>query len=299
METNTARSSLEKVAHNRIGLWTSVILLGLVLAGFVLLVNWLAPSLPASLASWQLLLAGVLLSSVPAVIWLAFFYLQDRREPEPKHHVVGVFLLGGLLAAAIGQPVIEDLFRVQEWMYETWWIQLLASILIIGFVQEFLKYAAVRFSVYNSSEFDERVDGVIYATAAGLGYATVLNFAYVLDHGGVDLGVGVMTMTINALAHASFAGVTGYFLGQAKFETTPPTWMPVGVTLASLANGVFFFLEDQVTLQGLRFSPLNGVILAAVFAVVLFVLVFFLIRRSNAETLAIARLRQQAEEPTT
>jgi RsiW-degrading membrane proteinase PrsW (M82 family) len=181
-------------------------------------------------------------------------------------------------------------------MYTTWWVQLLASILVIGFVQEFLVYASVRYSIYRSRDFDERVDGVIYAIAAGLGYATVLNFQYVMQHGGVDVGVGAMTVTINALAQAGFAGIIGYFLGQAKFETTPRYWLALGVILAAVLNGVFFFLEDQVTQRGLSFTPLNGVILAGVFAFVILAIVFFLIRRANAETMAIARM--QAKPPS-
>lgn len=287
----------QRVAHNRFSLWTSSVVLVLGLVGFVLLIYFLAPSLPDSYSGLPLVLLGLLLSTVPALLWLAFFYAQDRLEPEPKQNLFGVFFLGGLLAAAIGQPVIREIFHVQDWMTESWWTQLLASILIVGFVQEFLKFAAVRFSVYNSAEFDERVDGVIYAVAAGLGYATVLNYGYVVEHGGVDLGVGVMTVTINALAQASFAGITGYFLGQAKFETTPAYWLPLGLTIAAVLNGLFFFLEDQVTLQGLNFTPLNGVILAAVFAVVILAIVFFLIRRANAETLAIARLKETAPPP--
>lgn len=288
-----------KVAHNRLGLWTSSLILIALLVGFVFLVDVLASRLPGALTEPQLIMAGLLLCLVPAFLWLAFFYVQDRREPEPKHNVFGVFLLGGLLAAAIGQPIIRQVFQVQEWMYESWWVQLLASVLIIGFVQQFLQYAAVRFSIYHSSEFDERVDGVIYAVAAGLGYATVLNFAYVLEHRGVDLGVGAMMVTIDALALAGFAGLIGYFLGQAKFETTPAYWMPLGVALASVLNGIFYFLADQVTLQGFKFTPLNGVILAAVFAFVVLTIVFFLIRRANAETLAIARLQETppAEAP--
>ena len=49
---------------------------------------------------------------------------------------------------------------------------------MIGFIQEFLIYAALRYTVYYSPEFDERVDGIIYAAAAGLGYATTLNLQY-------------------------------------------------------------------------------------------------------------------------
>jgi RsiW-degrading membrane proteinase PrsW (M82 family) len=285
----------ERVARNRYGLWISSTLLILALAGFVALAITVAPPYLAGLQGWQLVAFGLVMAFVPALLWLVFFYIQDRFAPEPKGNVVGVFLLGGLLAAAIGQPLIERVFHVEDWMYGAWWVQLLASILIVGFVQEFLVYAAVRYSIYRSRDFDERVDGVIYAIAAGLGYATLLNFQYVMRHGGVDVGVGAMTVTINALAQAGFAGIIGYFLGQAKFETTPRYWLALGVVLAALLNGVFYFLEDQVTLRGLSFTPLNGVILAGVFAFVILAIVFFLIRRANAETLAIARMR--AETP--
>lgn len=285
----------ERVARNRYGLWISSLLLILALAGFVALAVYIAPQYLTGLGGWQLVAFGLVLALAPALLWLAFFNIQDRFAPEPKGNVFGVFLLGGLLAAAIGQPVIERIFQVQEWMYNAWWVQLLASILVIGFVQEFLVYASVRYSIYRSRDFDERVDGVIYAVAAGLGYATVLNFQYVMQHSGVDIGVGAMTVTINALAQAGFAGIIGYFLGQAKFETTPRYWLALGVVLAALLNGVFYFLVDQVTLRGLSFTPLNGVILAGVFAFVILAIVFFLIRRANAETLAIARM--QTEPP--
>jgi RsiW-degrading membrane proteinase PrsW (M82 family) len=281
----------ERVARNRYGMWIGSLLLILALAGFVALAILVAPQYLGGLTGWQLVAFGLVMALVPALLWLIFFYLQDRLAPEPKGNVFGVFVLGGLLAAAVGQPLIDRVFQVQDWMYTAWWVQLLASILVIGFIQEFLVYAAVRYSIYRSREFDERVDGVIYAIAAGLGYATVLNFQYVMDHGGVDIGVGAMTVTINALAQAGFAGLVGYFLGQAKFETTPRYWLALGVTLAALFNGVFFFLEDQVTLRGLQFTPLNGVILAAVFSFVILAIVFFLIRRANAETLAIARMQ--------
>ena len=290
------QQDLERVARNRYGLWISSVLLILALAGFVALAIYFAPQYVAGLTGWQLVVFGLVMALVPALLWLIFFYFQDRLAPEPKGNVFGVFVLGGLLAAAIGEPLIERIFHVQDWMYTTWWVQLLASILVIGFIQEFLVYASVRYSIYRSRDFDERVDGVIYAIAAGLGYATVLNFQYVMQHGGVDVGVGAMTVTINALAQAGFAGIIGYFLGQAKFETTPRYWLALGVILAAVLNGVFFFLEDQVTQRGLSFTPLNGVILAGVFAFVILAIVFFLIRRANAETMAIARM--QAKPPS-
>jgi len=233
-----------------------------------------------------LLLTGVFLALVPAAIWLVFFYMQDRVEPEPKHYVLGVFGLGALLAAAVGVPLVENGFRVSHWIYADALTTILGGILVVGFVQEFLKYAAVRYSIYHSAEFDEPTDGVIYATAAGLGYATVLNIQFVVSNGGVDLGAGVIRMAVVALAQASFSGITGYFLGRAKFESEQIWWMPLGITLAAVANGLFNWLRGRVvqsggiSLTGASANPWLGLALAAVVALGTTGAVLWLVRRN-------------------
>ena len=55
-----------------------------------------------------------------------------------------------------------------------------------------LVYLAVRLSVYHSDEFDEWTDGILYGTAAGLGYATILNIDFIVSSGGADLGPGTV-----------------------------------------------------------------------------------------------------------
>lgn len=219
-----------------------------------------------------LVITGLIMALLPAMAWIFFFYQQDRREPEPKGMVAQVFVLGGLLAMAIAIPVVEDLFQVSTWLYENFWVQLAGSILVIGFVQEFLKYCAVRFSVYPSAEFDERTDGIIYATAAGLGFSTVLNVAFVVNSGGVDLGNGMIRITLTALAHASFTGITGYFLSKEKLDGAPAWWMPVGVSIAAVLNGIFFTLygtlsKATITASGAFIRPWVGLLLAVVLAV--------------------------------
>ncbi|OIN95807.1 MAG: hypothetical protein AUJ21_02595, partial [Anaerolineae bacterium CG1_02_58_13] len=238
-----------------------------------------------------LLLTGVLLALVPAVIWLGVFYQQDRLEPEPKGFVLGVFALGALLAAAVGMPLVENVFHVSDWLYTDALTTILGGILVVGFTQEFLKYAAVRYSMYNSAEFDEATDGVVYATAAGLGYATVLNVMFVVQNGGVDLGAGIIRMAVVALAQAGFAGITGYFLGRAKFEHEPLWWMPLGVTLAAVANGLFNWVRGEVTRGGVTLSggaanPWSGLVLAAAVAFACLGAVSWLIRRNVQSALA-------------
>jgi RsiW-degrading membrane proteinase PrsW (M82 family) len=276
-----------RVTQDRRGLWVSVLIGVVALLAFVGLVALVAPLVQPVLVGTWLAGAGVVLSVVPAVIWLGVFYAQDRLEPEPKRFILGVFVLGALLSQGVGTPLVRDVFRVQDWLpYHGPLVDIIGSILVVGFVQEYLKYAGVRFTVFGSHEFDERVDGIIYGAAVGLGFATMLHIDYVVSSGGVRLDVGVIRIVVDTLAQASFAGVSGYFLGRAKFEDMPGWWLPAGVTLAAVLNGVVSFLLQEVSVQGLQFTPEYGLVLAAVVAGVTFAVLFALIRRINAATLA-------------
>jgi len=274
----------QSATHERKHAWMDFILLVLVLVVFVGLVYLLDATIKPVLTGSALVLAGVLMALVPAAIWMIFFYLQDRIEPEPKGYILTVFLLGGLLALAFNTPVLENLFHVSKWIYADTAATIIGSILVVGFTQEFLKYAAVRYSIYKSGEFDETTDGVIYATAAGLGYATILNIQFVISNGGVDLGASVIRMAVVALAQASFASITGYFLGRAKFEHEKIWWMPLGLTLAAVANGLFNWLRGRIVQSGLSLTsasvnPWMGLVLAAVVAILTTGVVLWLVRR--------------------
>jgi RsiW-degrading membrane proteinase PrsW (M82 family) len=277
-----------RLARQRSHVWTATAVLILGLLVFVVGVSLLAPVLRPALTGGALLLAGAVLALVPALLWLAVFYVQDRLEPEPTAYLFGVFVLGALLARAVGQPLIDDFFRVGEWATGNLPLRLAAGILIVGAIQEFLKYAAVRYSVFRSAEFDEQTDGIIYGAAAGLGYATMLNAAYVIGNGGVDLGVGAVRIAVTALAHASFAGVTGYFLARAKFESRGPLWLPLGVILAATLNGVVTVALGQIARAGLQATPIRGLLLAAAVALVVFGLLFGVMRRNVRRVLAAA-----------
>lgn len=270
-----------KLARNRKGMWgaTLALIVGLVL--FVLAVQYLARTALGGLSGAGLLIVNLIVALVPAIVWLAVFYLQDRVEPEPKGYILLIFIGGALLASAVGQPLIRDAFRVNEWASGSLALRLAAGVFIVGAIQEFLKYAVVRYTIFNSAEYDERIDGVIYGAAAGLGYATLLNLDYVLAHGGVDLGVGVVRIAVTALAHASFAGVSGYFLGRAKFENRGPLWLPLGVFIAALLNGVVTAIIGEINRSGLQATPLNGLIGAAVVAALTFGVLFAILQRNN------------------
>ena len=274
------------VSKEHKGIWASgvvEIVAVLIFVAIVALVAWL---IKPQLNGTALILTGIVLSIIPAAIWMVFFYRQDRLEPEPKQYVIGVFILGMLLCNGVAIPVINQLFDISSWLTTNTLTHIVGAVLVIGITQEFLKYAAVRYSVYMTPEFDERIDGVVYGTAAGVGFATMLNINYVIANGGVDLYMGIIRIAITTLAQASFAGVTGYFLGRAKFEVEPVWWQTLGVLLAAVLNGLFTWARGEVMQVGLNVNPWLGLLLAAVVAVATFAALWYLMRRANQITLS-------------
>jgi protease PrsW len=257
--------------RNRKSFWgtSAIAILGVVI--FTLLVEVVMSAAHIILAGTPLLLASIVISLVPAFLWLAAFYLLDRDEPEPKGYVLGLALLGGGVALVLGIPLLRNVFQVQNWLGQTpWYVQLLGSILIIGFTQEFCKYAVVRYTIYFDPEFDERVDGIIYGSAAGVGFGTVLALQNLLSMGGAQPGLSAIHVAIAILAQASFGGIGGYFIGRAKFDNMGKFWLPAGVSLAAALNGVVTWLLGEVSHNGLALKPVNGLILAGVIAIVVF-----------------------------
>lgn len=278
---------LERVATNSAGLWWALALeiVGLLL--FVLLFNFVFPSLGDNLGDNARIALGLLFAIVPALLWLGFFYGFDRLEPEPRRMVMATFAGGAILFAALAGPLLNRIFGVDQWLASTWWSRLLGGVLVVGVIEQYLVYLTVRYLVFEHAEFDERVDGVVYAVAAGLGVATVINFEYVLARGGVDLDIGSVRMVINALAYASFAGVLGYFIGQARFERVPWYYLPLGLLAAAALNGLLFFVLEQPD-SGLAASkPWGSLALAAAVALGALLIVFRLVARANEETLRV------------
>jgi RsiW-degrading membrane proteinase PrsW (M82 family) len=209
---------------------------------------------------------GVVLAVVPVLLWLMMFYVQDAREPEPLGYVGRVAVAGAVLAGALALPVLR-LLAPTSWLAAGPAASFLVSFLVIGAVQEFCKYLAVRFTVYETNEFDEVVDGVIYGTAAGLGVATTMSLSFVLASPSLALVPAALRIVVTSLSHAASGGVLGYFLGRAKMhgEHGRLAW---GYVLAAALNGLVAFALREIVQDGLTVRPWNGLAFAAAVAVV-------------------------------
>ena len=153
-----------------------------------------------------------LLAVAPAAFWLWYFYNKDRYEPEPLSWILLVYIFGIVVTIPVAfiegtlSIIIPEFFIV---------------VLVAPIVEEAGKYLVVKKTVWESLEFDEPVDGIIYAAAAGLGFATLENVIYVFSAVETSLLLALQTGLLRALisvpGHVLFSAMWGYSLGKARF----------------------------------------------------------------------------------
>jgi protease PrsW len=199
--------------------------------------------------------AALVVPMLPGLIWLWIIYRTDRYEPEPKRLVALTFGLGvlSIVPAFFGERLGEQLYPYLGQIESATAAPLgeisnpiplfIACFLIIGPCEELAKFLAVRLVMFRSREFDEPLDGLIYAAAAALGFASLENVFYVVDfqHGGaIRWGMLGVRSFLALPGHVIFASTWGYALGRQKFDPQFRVWPYV--LLAAGLHGLYDFL---------------------------------------------------------
>jgi RsiW-degrading membrane proteinase PrsW (M82 family) len=173
---------------------------------------------------------------VPGILWVWYFYKKDRYDPEPKRLIVRDFIWGILIVfpvSAIEGPFSGFLEKPGSLL-----VLFLASVFIVGLVEEGAKSLIIYLLHFNHPEFNESIDGIIYGVTVGLGFAAAENLFYTMMFG---YKVGIVRAFLTTLAHASFSGIFGYFLGRAKIDQLK-SYIPVGFGMVVFMHGLYDFL---------------------------------------------------------
>lgn len=183
-------------------------------------------------------------SIAPGIAISLYFFFKDEYNREPRKHVIISFFLGMLSALMAGVIESTALFITGDNGSDSILFTALKAFLIVGFTEEWCKYVMVRKYAFRKPEFDEPFDGIVYAVMVSMGFATLENIMYVMEHG---LATGIVRMFLSVPAHASFAVLMGYYLGMARFKhIEKKSYLLRGVLAATFFHGFFdFFLFLQ------------------------------------------------------
>ena len=194
---------------------------GMVLAGLLVLLA------AGASTSGTAFLAGLALAILPAPVYIAMSLWVDRFEREPRRLILFTFAWGATVAVfiafvlnTVGELVVGlTLGRGAAAIY--------GGSISAPVVEETAKAAALLFVfLRRPAEFNGVVDGIVYATMVGLGFATTENVLY-YSQGAFEEGPpgAVATFALRGLlspfAHPLFTAMTGIGLGLASRSRDP------------------------------------------------------------------------------
>ena len=203
----------------------------------------------------QFLLIPVL-GLAPGLLWLWLIYRGNKYRPDPKGLVIRTFLFG--MVAIIPVVFVETAlllpyvfthidqfknFSMTDFNNLTIGQIAYVSFVVAGVTEELFKFLAVRMTIYKSPYFDEPIDGLVYSSAAALGFASLENIGYLLSYG---WQTALIRAPITTLAHVVFSAMWGYPLALKKLKRKNSTlFLWLGLAGAMAGHGLFDFLAFQ------------------------------------------------------
>ena len=146
----------------------------------------------------------------------------DAKRPEPAStrrlvtfvgmlSVVPALVIEILLANTVGESVPPPL---------TYQGSSFHAYVVAAMTEEACKILVVYWVVWRRPEFDERMDGIVYASRAGLGFALVENVLYLLHQQSVggEIQLWIMRAVLAVPGHAMWTGMIGAMAARRRFD---------------------------------------------------------------------------------
>jgi protease PrsW len=182
-----------------------------------------------------LALAGL----VPAILAMAYFDRLDKARPEPVWSKRKVMLAGCL--SVIPCAFIEfGLMSVAPLPTDAWKFIGYQAFIVASSTEEIAKVICVKLVIWRKPEFDERLDGIVYGTRAGLGFAAIENCLYLLNAQSMDQFVGMFfgRALLAIPLHAITGGIMGYYAARRRFDQVGPGLFG-GLVVAVVLHGLY------------------------------------------------------------
>lgn len=209
---------------------------------------------------WTLIVAVV-----PAVVLIVYILIRDKYEREPIGKIVLAFFVG-MLSIPLDYVLLFLGFEDLPYLFDgEVSYQIATAFLSAAIPEEVSKFVILYLLIWRSKDFNERMDGIVYAVCVSMGFATIENIGYVFLDPSCALGRALFAVP----GHFLFAVLMGFFLSLAKFTVKHKSRNWIMTLLAPiLAHGIY----DAILMVSDVVSVGWSVLLTIFFYIFIFVL---------------------------
>lgn len=177
----------------------------------------------------------LIISVIPVVLVLMYVRRMDRFHSEPMKLLARLFIIGALSVIPI---IIVELILMNFNVFSGDGRAFYDAFVVAGLTEEAFKWAIVMIFAFHSVEYDEPLDGIVYAVFVSMGFAIVENIMYVTQNG---VGVGIMRAVTSVPAHMLFGVMSGYYLSMYKF-VRKPYYLTLSLLIPIILHGFYNFI---------------------------------------------------------
>ncbi len=227
------------------------------------------------------------LTSLPVALWLLIAVLPEYRVERPRRRLIGVAVVSGLAASAVGLPLAEAFFVLDQWLpLQSVFQRIIGFTLTAGMIDAGLRFTVLRYLIYPQA-LRVRGDAVAYALASAIGYSFYLSLVLVWR-----LEPTWNNAAIYVLSSFTIQVVSSLFIAlgiiESYFSDAFPLVLPANLLAAALVNGVLQallpgLLSGPLSQAGAADRPLFGLVFVVAAALVSVTAAYFLY--SNSERL--------------
>ena len=204
----------------------------------------------------------IALAVLPALILIYYTYQQDKLQREPVKNLVKAFFYGWMSVFAsflISLPSMRLGLFSQE-------LKSLGDAFRMAFFgaavpEESAKLLLLWLFLRKCRDFDERMDGIVYAVCVGMGFAAFENIEYLAASGTDWVTTGIGRSLTAIPGHFAFAVIMGYYYSLNHFDKYRAPLAGLKMWLYPvLAHGLY----DTIAMSAAVTPELSGAISVAI-----------------------------------
>jgi RsiW-degrading membrane proteinase PrsW (M82 family) len=177
----------------------------------------------------------------PAVVLGYYIYKKDKLKQEPPKELLKAFGLG-VLSTVVSMFISNPLGALGFYSNEpyTFWEGVSTAFFGAAIPEEIAKFMMFWLIVRKNRWFDEKMDGVVYASCVALGFAALENILYLASNFDSWVSVGITRALLSVPGHFFFGILMGYYYSLVRFSVSPSMKNKCMVLLAPiLAHGIY------------------------------------------------------------